>query len=390
MGLIGEQPADTTDEDTAEETQTVEDHAYSVENGEGVTEHQDDSDQFEREEIAGREARRAYIGRVTEKSKDLWSNLSPRQRVCIAAGSLAAGTAIVLGGMQLDQNSEEESPEVPQNNSSTAEEVSGTDESETFLGDGGFNNNNETRQNEPEEPQIESEITKEGNYKETITQPDGTEITKEWYSPYAYTETTTYPGEDSEPQETYQESSNEPLASIDHPVYEQLTGTGYEEFKTHMKDITPEIGGEPYDAQDVLTGYNQRLLYALKNMDPRAIELAISENNPDYEDKHGILKEDIERYGELSADEKNKWDTEREEYNVDVELDVVVGKENTERSDSAITTDYNITRAHAWSGNYIQSFNGENPTKKRIAFVKQSTPIGEMFLVEEDRKLDTE
>lgn len=364
-----------------------EESVYSAEDAEVATDYQD-----EYEETLDLETQHSYANGITEKSRDLWRNLSPRRRqVCIAVGGLAAGAAIALGGVELGQNSEEEHTGTTKNSDSTSGEASGTDESETFLGDGGSNSNNETvKQNEPEVPQIESEVTEEGNYKETITQPDGTEITKEWYSPYAYTETTTYPGEDSEPQETYQESSNEPLASIDHPVYEQLTGTGYEELKTYMKDITPEIGGEPYDAQDVLMGYNQRLLYAFKNMDPRAIELAISENNPDYEDKHGMLKEDIERYGELSADEKSEWDTEREEYNVDVELDVVVGKENTERSDSAITTDYNITRAHAWSGNYIQSFNGENPTKKRIAFVKQSTPLGEMFLVEEDRKLDTE
>lgn len=240
-----------------------------------------------------------------------------------------------------------------------------------------------------QEPEKESMITDDGNYKETVTHPDDTKITKEWYSPYAYTETITYPEEGSEPEETYQESSSEPLAGIEHPVYEQLTGVSYEEFLAEIKETIPEVSGSPYNAQDVLDGYNQRIMYAFKNRDPRAIELALTSNNPDYANTHEDIKNSIEEYNELDKSERAEWQSEWDEFDRDVELGVIINKEGG-GDNSEVTTDYNITRTSSWTGNYTSVDNGQSPAKRQITFVRQHTPVGEIFLEKEDHQLNSD
>lgn len=394
MKLIGERfTGDSVD--TEVEVDTGEEQVFSAENTEGTIEQQDEC---EPEGTLDQEVRRTYINGVTERSRDLWSNLSPRGRqVCMAAGGLAASAAIAFGGMQLGQNNEENHSETPENsNPTTEEEVSGINESEAFLGNSGFNNHEIIGLNETEEPQKESEITDEGNYKETITQPDGVKIIKEWYSPYSFTETVSHPGEDSESQETYQEASHEPLAPINHPIYEHITGTDYEEFLENVKNMTPELKGNPYDAEDVLESFYKRRAAASNQMDPRYIETLNTPGSKYYRMSHTAFKQAFEEDGNpLPAIEQ-----------YEIEFDTIARKETFSGDIFKDTSDFNVSRTHTFTANYeikITYRNRADDTieevdsgEKQAKFTRQSIPdIPEtsnngMFLMEEEQKLPGE
>lgn len=268
-------------------------------------------------ETRDQRATREFARTLKQNTIEYWSHLSTSGRRKYIGASVLSALAIGAG-VGLMGKSEHSQEQVEENTSTTEEVGAGS----IFFGVGeerdglDLDNNRVDERAETGEEDIERDVTKaeeseEIITREIITQPNGTEITKEWHSPYAYTRTVVPPDTSSEPEPVYKEASSEPLAPIDHEIYEHITGTSYEDFFESVKEMAPEISGEPYDAEDVVEGMQQRSIVTIKEMDPRYIEAALHPDNETYQTYHEAFKQVYEG-GDMPLPE-----IERSEVNAD-------------------------------------------------------------------------
>lgn len=239
-------------------------------------------------------------------------------------------------------------------------------------------------QAETEMPDLSIE-TVDGTVIETTDYPDDWEgelqkRTRVYTSPYTYTEEVSFA--DGTTTTDYKESSHAPLADVglDHPIYEAVTGTSWEEFVEIAKTMTPEISGEAYDAEDVVEGYYQRGAAAVTAMDPRFIEITYAPDTLDSRLAHTALREAFA--GERSLDRPSHV----------VILERLTRKKTDDGEVFTNTTDFNVSMSTEFTAEYLLSstYTGANtPPEEHVSipmettFVRNGTMLGEVFLVEE-------
>lgn len=302
-------------------------------------------------ETQDQRATREFARALKQNTVGYWNGLSTSGRRKYIGASVLSALAIGTGiGVSMGKN--EHPQERSENNTSVAEEV-GAGSIFSGVGEGrdglDFSNNKTGRRVETGEEDAERDVTKvedseEVVTREIITQPNGTEITKEWHNPYAYTRTVVPPDTSSEPEPVYKEASSEPLAPIDHEIYEHITGTSYEDFLESVKNMAPEISGNPYDAKDVVKGAYQRGAAAVKKMDPRYVEVATHPDNESYRKYHDAFKQVYEG-GDMPFPE-----IKRSEISVNqlMRKETFSGEVLDEPNDLNVSRTRSFTLAHDW------------------------------------------
>lgn len=357
------------------------------------------------EETNDQEATREFAETLKQNITGHWNSLSTSGRRKYIGASVLTALAISAGiGSMSESESQQEQSE---DNTPVTDEV-GADsifpgvseekEGRSFdFGSSQTDERAETGEENTERDVTKAEDSEEIITKEVITEPNGAEITKEWYSPYSYTKTVFHPKRDEKPQETYQESSSEPLAPIDHPVYEHITGISYEEFLSDVKEMTPEIGGKPYDAKDVLKNNYLRDDAVFRRKDPRYIETISVPGSASYQRQHQtfqrILEEDIDILPLVE--------------DLSIDVGTIARKESTSGEVDKYMDDLNVSRSEAFTIEYemtqtqIQSDGtaGEEEVDfgyRQDQFVRRHVDGiserlgGEIFLVQESRRLSEE
>lgn len=337
----------------AEDTSIIDSHSGETAGEEAVGEknHEETADKESTREFIGalKQNTTQYLGAIKQNATEYWDGLSARKRRNYIGATILTTLAIGVGIGSMGEN--ESRQEQPEEDTPITNEV-GTDskfpgvseekEERSFdFGNNQINERAETGEESAERDVTKAEDSEEIITREIITEPNGTEITKEWYSPYSYTKTTRHP-EDSEPQEIYQESSHEPLAPIDHPVYEHLTGTSYEDFLENVKSMTPELGGNPYDAEDVLKSWFERSAVASNQMDPRYIETINASGSEYYRMSHKAYKQAFE-------EGKNPIPAVEQQ---NVEFHIIARKETFSGVVFEDTNDLNVSMTQTFTVNY--------------------------------------